>query len=702
MPKDTTVFPEDEGTQAATLQAAVRESGDAAASVSTRARVSVGDTFTGTITSGDQDFIAVQLEAGQTYVFTAYGSGGAGGLADPVLAVRDSSGGLLLENDDAMTGNRNSAVTFTPSVSGTYYLDVGGYGGSTGQYTVRTATDVFTIEQVASQLTDMGWGIANSPIRMTGAVNGTVTYNIDGLTAEGQALAEMALGMWESYTGIDFVRTNSPSANIVFDDFSPTATGNLYAFAGPTNYNPVGGAFVNAVVTISSGWLASFGTQFGSYSYLTYLHEIGHALGLGHGGFYDGNAQYGIDNLYLNDSYQLTIMSYFDADRNTFVNASSFYPITPMAGDIAAMQYLYGASRPVFAGNTVWGSGTNITGHLGTAMQVMFDYAALPSWMAPGITFGFTIVDSGGIDTMNFSNTTQTQVIDMRAGGVSNVYGEVGTVVVALGTVIENAIGGYGADTIYGNSTANFIQGFGGDDVILADLGNDLIYANAGNDSVDGGDGSDEMWGGGGRDTLVGGNGNDLMGGGIDNDQLFGGSGRDSVWGGVGNDSLSGGSDADELSGAPGRDTILGGGGADTIFAAPDNDIVYGEDGDDILWAGTGDDFVYGGAGNDTIMAGGGRDALFGGSGADTFVFFRNDGVNRIEDFSADEGDRVQLARWLWQSQFGDLTPQQIEERFASIGADGNVVLTFGAANTTIVIDGLTDVTAVDQYLTIV
>jgi hypothetical protein len=35
-----------------------------------------------------------------------------------------------------------------------------------------------------------------------------------------------------------------------------------------------------------------------SYSFQTYVHEIGHALGLGHGGPYNGSASYGLDNLY--------------------------------------------------------------------------------------------------------------------------------------------------------------------------------------------------------------------------------------------------------------------------------------------------------------------------------------------------------------------------------------------------------------------
>ena len=47
---------------------------------------------------------------------------------------------------------------------------------------------------------------------------------------------------------------------------------------------------------------------------------IGHAIGLVHAGEYNGSAHFGVDNLYGNDSWQMSIMSYFDQAENTYVS----------------------------------------------------------------------------------------------------------------------------------------------------------------------------------------------------------------------------------------------------------------------------------------------------------------------------------------------------------------------------------------------
>ncbi|MFN7224337.1 MAG: pre-peptidase C-terminal domain-containing protein [Paracoccaceae bacterium] len=718
MAKDTLAGTSAESTRSAVKFAAVTESGDAANSSATTARISVNDTYTGTISSaGDSDWVAITLTAGQTYVFTAYGSGGAGGLFDTQLYLRNPSGVQVAFNEDAEAagGNYFSMIRYTAPSTGTYYLDVRGYQDGftqeTGRYTLRSSTDVFTIEQVASQLTDMGWGGATSPLRFNVVAGGTLTVNLVGLTVEGQDVARMALETWSAYTGLQFVETGSSAANIVFDDFAAGFGSGNYAFAGPGNYNPQTGLYTSASVTISTHWLLDYGTTYGSYGYQTYLHEIGHALGLGHAGFYDGNAHYGSKNHYRNDSYQMSIMSYFDMVANRFVTATNFVPITPMVADIFAMQSLYGTSGTVFTGNTVWGANSNVTGRLGTAMGVLFDGAAAPVWMDVSLPYGFTIADSNGIDTMDFSKTTTAQLIDMREGGISNVYGMVGTVLVASGTVIENAVGGDGADRIYGTAGNNFITAGAGHDLVDAGMGddtvdlgsgNDTVYSGAGNDSILGGDGNDELWGGLGDDTLSGDNGSDRIGGAAGNDLIFGGVGKDFIWAGTGNDTVWGGAGDDEITGGPGHDSLRGGVGNDTIFGVTENDIVFGEDGDDILWAGAGADTVYGGEGNDTIYAGAGDDVVFGGNGADTFVFYRNNGTTRIDDFDAMQGDRVQLAQWLWTGQHGALTPEQVENMFGSVDASGNVTLTFAAAGTAIIVAGLTDLESLDQYISII
>ncbi len=72
----------------------------------------------------------------------------------------------------------------------------------------------------------------------------------------------------------------------------------------------------------------------------------------------------------------------------------------------------------------------------------------------------------------------------------------------------EWAVGGSGADVIFGNASANLLFG-GNPDSGLS--GNDTLYGFAGNDWIFGGDGDDVIIGGTGKDTLEGGDGSDIF-----------------------------------------------------------------------------------------------------------------------------------------------------------------------------------------------
>lgn len=86
-----------------------------------------------------------------------------------------------------------------------------------------------------------------------------------------------------------------------------------------------------------------------------------------------------------------------------------------------------------------------------------------------------------------------------------------------------------------------------------------------------------------------------------------------------------------------------------TFLNALDNDISGFEDSDDVINAQagndlvrglSGDDVLRGEAGDDTLVGGAGNDTLVGGLGADLFQLNPpTEGIDRIEDFSAVEGD---------------------------------------------------------------
>ena len=107
-----------------------------------------------------------------------------------------------------------------------------------------------------------------------------ITVNLSGLTADGRQLARWAIEAWEMVADLDFQEVSLGSEMITFDDEDDGA------FA----YNPAGGSTAAGVeLNVSTNWVDTYGTTIDSYSFQTYVHEIGHAIGLGHQGNYNGS-----------------------------------------------------------------------------------------------------------------------------------------------------------------------------------------------------------------------------------------------------------------------------------------------------------------------------------------------------------------------------------------------------------------------------
>ncbi len=402
--------------------------------------------------TGDHDWYRVTLEAGQTYSFTTTATANASTDADTTLTVRTASGAFLAFNDDS--SGTYSGLRFTAAESGTYFLDVGGWAESeSGAYQVQAAVAeplrAFSNDEIADQLIAGYWGGASYARHFDVTPGGSITYNIEALTADGRFLATRALDLWSDVLGIAFNPVTA-GGQIVFDD---NADG---AFATSTRR---GDNIVSSQINVSTSWLSSYGTTIDSYSFQTYLHEIGHALGLGHAGNYNSDADYTQDASYLNDAWATTIMSYFDQHENSFFSNQGFTraeAITPMGADIVAIQTLYGVAATTRTGDTVYGVG-NTSGR-----DV---YGVGPNATdADGRLLAFTIVDHGGIDTLDYSSFSAAQRIDLNPETFSNVGGSIGNMSIARGTVIENAVGGSGADFLFGNGFDNVLRGNGGDD----------------------------------------------------------------------------------------------------------------------------------------------------------------------------------------------------------------------------------------------
>jgi Ca2+-binding RTX toxin-like protein len=136
-----------------------------------------------------------------------------------------------------------------------------------------------------------------------------------------------------------------------------------------------------------------------------------------------------------------------------------------------------------------------------------------------------------------------------------------------------------------------------------------------------------------------------------DDDSITGTNSKDYAYGFTGNDSIWGLRGSDNLRGSEGNDFIDGGLGADGLGGDDGNDNLYGGDdaSRDILIGYTGNDTLNGGPGSDTLAGGLNADILIGDLGADYFVYdsasestrFARD---RIEDFSREQGDKIDLS----------------------------------------------------------
>lgn len=311
---------------------------------------------------------------------------------------------------------------------------------------------------------------------------------------------------------------------------------------------------------------------------------------------------------------------------------------------------------------------------------------------------------------------------DWLEGGSGNdkLKGGAGADTLHGGEGRDSLLGGGGHDLMIDDGDSNLFRGGGGDDTMRGGIGNDTMRGGAGNDLADGGDGNDLLSGGRGNDTLQGGGGNDtlsgqggrnLLDGGSGNDRLIGGAAADTLLGGDGNDTIEGGGGDDRADGGTGDDRLNGAEGNDDLDGSTGNDALWGDVGNDTLrggWGndwmsgGEGDDVLSGGPGNDTMRGGSGNDVFWGGAGADVFEFFRDHDQGRVMDFNPTEGDLIRLDDWIWFS-LGDLTADQVVERFGSVDANGNVVLDFSDVGGNVVtLDGYSDLDALPNYIEII
>nr|WP_301293475.1 calcium-binding protein [Pseudomonas sp. GGS8] len=276
-------------------------------------------------------------------------------------------------------------------------------------------------------------------------------------------------------------------------------------------------------------------------------------------------------------------------------------------------------------------------------------------------------------------------------------------------TTLSKGVASEGNDVLQGDeSSADILNGLGGDD---------SLYGLSGNDTLNGGAGSDKLFGGAGMDTLDGGAGNDSLYGDAGNDtyQFYRGVGQDWISdydSSVGNlDTIKVGAGlkpsdiqlsrdtydlfvgiagtTDKLTASgwfsnsayrieqiqfddgtlwsadtiksmtkgtatSGSDALFGEDAlADSLSGLDGNDKLYGLGGNDTLSGGNGADELSGGEGSDTLLGGAGDDRLSGDTGSDTLI-----GGTGNDQLSGDRGnDLYRFERGDGQDDIDDFDP---------------------------------------------
>ena len=417
-----------------------------------------------------------------------------------------------------------------------------------------------------------------------------LTDSVFGFEAVHQAAVISALATFESFLNVEF-RQISETADAVgtlrfgFTDHERLQpNGDLSCgWATSPSTNAVSGDIWVRNTHMDGEWAS--GATSGSYNYGSLMHEIGHALGLEHP--HEGNI--------LTDQYdyaKYTIMSYNETDEAYYTGGEGVRQFlvssTPMVLDVAALQHLYGAS----------------------------DYNPNDDTYTFDETQPFvkTIWDSGGADTLDFSNFSTDLKVNLNPGVDSystisfSDWSMEDNLGLAYGTIIENANGGTGDDIITGNEADNTLNGY---------AGNDVIYGGEGNDTFDQ-DGPDG--GRSGADTFYGGLGNDTY-------YVYAENGSDRVieYENQGTDTVRINSTAEYT--LPDNVENL------TVFSNDDDKVLTGNNLNNVIIAQGGDDSIYGLGGDDIIYCGPGDDIITGGAGSDQFIFYLGDGQNVITDF---------------------------------------------------------------------
>ncbi len=444
-------------------------------------------TIVGSIGEFDRDFFSITLAEGELLMLDVDGTNG----LDSHVRVYNSAGTEVGDNDDMVSfdpgstppfgHNTDSFIRFRAPTAGTYYFSIESFQDqpdpTEGDYQLHVSVGPpATMAQIISEdvdalvsgaqwpTTSLTYAFPTLPSQYPADIDETdsPSDNFEPFNATQQAAVIQQLQMISRVSALTFQLAANPStANLRYAMSDQAEVAYAY-YPGPA-----GGL-------AGTAWFNNSGMDFdnpvrGNYAWMGILHETGHALGLKHGHEFPAIS-------FNRDSLEYTVMTYrsYPSDPITggYSNETWGYPQSLMMYDIAALQRIYGANFNFNFSDTIY-SWSQTTGEL----SVNFSGQGAPG----GNRIFMTIWDGGGTDTYDFQSYTVAVTIDLRPGEWSTAspgqLADLGDLNFARGNIanallfnddprslIENARGGMGGDTLIANQAANNLMGWQGAD----------------------------------------------------------------------------------------------------------------------------------------------------------------------------------------------------------------------------------------------
>ena len=478
--------------------------------------------------------------------------------------------------------------------------------------------------------------------------------DFETLTAAQRSGVRQALAAWAAVADISFEEVAEPDAVGVIRLGQSSAPDTAWSYL-PSSGETGGDVWFGYNYNYDNPHWQTYA----DYAYYTMLHELGHSLGLKHPGHYSSSD----DPPYASaatDALQYSVMSYLSypgADLNVYPGFAS-YPQTPMMNDIAAIQYIYGANFNHNSSDTVYSFSPSDA----VIFRTIWDGNGVDTYDASAYSTGVSLQLAPGL----WSTLGADQLADLGNG--VKAPGSVANALLYAGdsrSLIENAVGGSGDDSLRGNVTDNQLTGGAGSDQIWGgDGGDDLLIDDSGANMFwwTAGEGNDAIFSAGKGSAL-------LLYGFAFADRRYAFSAAGDFW--LGQTNHTDYVTISNWAGTEATDRIQSfvfnengtykaiawnaGGNIEVLLDSaayrevPVNDLECIDTSNARLGGSLGADRIKGGGGNDDIWGGaGGNDRLTGGLGSDTYWFTEDNGADTITVSDTNDQDTVRFST-SWQ-----------------------------------------------------